>query len=73
MHSRPMTIDKLLQLMVPMSVGLVSHTVVHDNTSGHLHVVVVKINQLWMKHDLVMLVTITIDIRTTFCGSRLFL
>ena len=26
--------------MVPMSVGLVSLTVVHDNTSGHLHVVV---------------------------------
>ena len=40
MHSRPMTIDKLLQLMVPMSVALDSHTVVHDNTSGHLHVVV---------------------------------
>ena len=40
MHSRSMTIDKLLQLMVPMSVGLVSHTVVHDNTSVHLHVVV---------------------------------
>ena len=42
-YSRPdafETIDKLLLLMVPMSVGLVSHTVVHDNTSGHLHVVV---------------------------------
>ena len=57
--------------MVPMSVALVSHTVVHDNTSGHLHVVVVKIDQLWMKHVLVMLATITIDIHTTFCGSTI--
>ena len=55
MHLRPMIMETLLLLMVPMLVVLVSHMVVHDNTSGHLQLVLVKIYQLGMMTALVML------------------
>ena len=72
MHLRPMIMETLLLLMVPMLVVLVSHMVVHDNTSGHLQLVLVKIYQLGMMTALVMLLHgITIDI-PPFVGGDYF-